>query len=216
MSLYTSQSHGKGSRGIASLILNLGTRWRCVVSATSRPLYSREISLVLSEYKAGWDTCSRYGPYGNGNNILALPGFEHRIIQPVRYTNWAITAPPRSTSQQHIVNIQAFWEWRSFFRRVVPDVSKAQCLHLQVRSDRLPLKLKALWSSKTSDSTSRDFQSSATPLWERPMSRRILNTFKQQTSELCSEFGQFELRWGQQICSSGLSWVFLIRRYRVA
>jgi hypothetical protein len=39
------KSYG-GSRGIASLILNLGTRWRSMVNFTPRPLYLRNAGAI--------------------------------------------------------------------------------------------------------------------------------------------------------------------------
>jgi hypothetical protein len=43
----------RGSRGLAPLNLNLGTRWRYVVNITPRPLYTKEGAQVLIEYEAG-------------------------------------------------------------------------------------------------------------------------------------------------------------------
>jgi hypothetical protein len=43
----------RGTRGIAPLILNLGTRWRWVVNFTPRPLYPRKINPVRTEEEAG-------------------------------------------------------------------------------------------------------------------------------------------------------------------
>jgi hypothetical protein len=53
-SLSTPWRHIAGSRGIAPLILNLGTRWRWVVCFTPLPLYPRQRSLVPIKQKAGW------------------------------------------------------------------------------------------------------------------------------------------------------------------
>jgi hypothetical protein len=39
--------------GMAPLILNFGTRWRCVVNFTFRPLYLVELGPVNIEKKAG-------------------------------------------------------------------------------------------------------------------------------------------------------------------
>jgi hypothetical protein len=36
---------------------------------------------------------SRSGRFGDDNNILAPPGFEHRVDHPRRYTDDAISAP---------------------------------------------------------------------------------------------------------------------------
>jgi hypothetical protein len=43
---------GRGNRGVAPPILNLGVRWRCVVNIMPRPLYPREITPVPTEQKA--------------------------------------------------------------------------------------------------------------------------------------------------------------------
>jgi hypothetical protein len=43
-----------GSRGVAPLILNLGTRWRWVVNFTPQPLYPWERTSWPIKYKAGW------------------------------------------------------------------------------------------------------------------------------------------------------------------
>jgi len=43
-----------GSRGIAPLILNLGTGWRFAVKFTSCPPYLRERTPVPIEQEAGW------------------------------------------------------------------------------------------------------------------------------------------------------------------
>jgi len=67
----------KVSSVTATFILNLGTRCRSVVNFTIRPRYYREITPVPIEYKAG---CGRLG---EEINLLPLPEFEARIIQPV-------------------------------------------------------------------------------------------------------------------------------------
>jgi hypothetical protein len=58
----------RGSRGIALLILNLGTRRGWVVSTTPRPLYPREI--LGTHCTGGWvgpraglDVCEKYRPH---------------------------------------------------------------------------------------------------------------------------------------------------------
>jgi hypothetical protein len=58
-------------------ILNLGTRWRLVVSFTSLPLYSQENSLLYQLYRRlggpkGWSA-----PYEEKKSLLPLPGIEH-------------------------------------------------------------------------------------------------------------------------------------------
>jgi hypothetical protein len=77
-----------GSGGIAPRILDVGTRWRLVVSFTSRPLYPQGKSpwYPLSR-RLGWPQ-SRSGRDGEEKNSHPLPGLELPIIQPIaqRYT----------------------------------------------------------------------------------------------------------------------------------
>ena len=42
------------SEGIATLILNLGVKWRGFFNITPRPLYLHERSMVLLQQEAGW------------------------------------------------------------------------------------------------------------------------------------------------------------------
>jgi hypothetical protein len=69
-------------RGTAPLILNPGTRWRWVVTFMLWPLCPGEISSVPTEQEAGW------APEPTGfcrrKNILYLPEFEPRTVQPVK------------------------------------------------------------------------------------------------------------------------------------
>jgi hypothetical protein len=71
-----------GSGGIAPRILDLGTRWRWVVSFTPRPLYPQEEPLILIGRRPGGPQ-SRPRLGGEEKNSHPLPGFELPIIQPV-------------------------------------------------------------------------------------------------------------------------------------
>jgi hypothetical protein len=51
--VYAMQAY-RGSRGVAPLILNLGSRWRWVVNFTPWPLYPWEITPVPIELEARW------------------------------------------------------------------------------------------------------------------------------------------------------------------
>jgi len=44
----------EGNGGLTPLIYNLDIRWSCVISLTSRPLYSKGKALVPIELKDGW------------------------------------------------------------------------------------------------------------------------------------------------------------------
>ena len=52
-SLYTAESY-RGNRGIAPLILNLGTKWRCMLNFTTLLLYFQEGTPAPLEQAAGW------------------------------------------------------------------------------------------------------------------------------------------------------------------
>jgi hypothetical protein len=74
--------------GLAPRILDLGTRWRPVVSFTPRPLYPQG---KRPRYPWDWSLGgpqSRPGHGGEEKNSQSLPGLEPPIIQPAaqRYT----------------------------------------------------------------------------------------------------------------------------------
>jgi hypothetical protein len=77
-----------GSGGIALCILDLGTRWRWVVSFTSRPLNSQGKSPWNPLDRRLGEPQSRSGRGGEKKNSQPLPGLERPIIQRVaqRYT----------------------------------------------------------------------------------------------------------------------------------
>ena len=68
----------RGSRGIAPLILKLGTRWRSVVKFTPWPLCSWEGSRKEVVGYMNPRAC-----LDEEKNPLSLPAFEARIVQPV-------------------------------------------------------------------------------------------------------------------------------------
>jgi hypothetical protein len=71
------------SRGIAPRFLDLGTRWRWVVSFTSMPLYRQGKSPWYPLYRRLGGPQSRSGRGGEEKNSLSLPGLEPSIIQLV-------------------------------------------------------------------------------------------------------------------------------------
>jgi hypothetical protein len=76
------------SESIAPRILDLGSRWRWVVSFTPRPFYPQEKSPWYPLDRRLGGPQMRSGRGGEEKNSQALPRFEHLIIQPVaqRYT----------------------------------------------------------------------------------------------------------------------------------
>jgi hypothetical protein len=84
-----------GSGGIAARILDLGTRWRWVVSFTPRPLYPQRKN-PSTHWIGGWE-----GPRGGLDAVVKrkIPGpyRDSKPNHPVRSSasyNWAIPAPP--------------------------------------------------------------------------------------------------------------------------
>jgi hypothetical protein len=72
-----------GSGGIDHLILDLGTKWRWVVSFTPRPLYPQGKSPWYPLYKRLVGPQSRSGRRGGDKNSQALPRLKPPIIHPV-------------------------------------------------------------------------------------------------------------------------------------
>jgi hypothetical protein len=72
----------KGSRGIALLTPNLGSRWGWLVNATPQILYPLETALVPIGREVGW--APRLAWKGiEKRKSHAPPGFEPQIFQPV-------------------------------------------------------------------------------------------------------------------------------------
>jgi hypothetical protein len=91
MSLYYEHHATKvnyGSGGIAPSILDLGARWRCVVSFTPRPLYSQGKRPWYPLDRRLGRPQSRSGRGGEEKKSLTLPVLEPLIMKPVaqRYT----------------------------------------------------------------------------------------------------------------------------------
>jgi len=80
----------RGSRGIALLFLNHGTRKGLAVSVTSRPLFTAGKDPVPIVQENGWAP----GPVWTGAEIVAPPGFDLRTVQPLasHYTDCATRA----------------------------------------------------------------------------------------------------------------------------
>jgi hypothetical protein len=72
-----------GSGDIAPRILDLGTRWKRVVSFTPRPLYPQGNNPWYSLDRRLGGLQSRSGRGGEEKNSQLLPGLEPPIVQPV-------------------------------------------------------------------------------------------------------------------------------------
>jgi hypothetical protein len=128
-----------GSTGIAPRILDLGIRWRRVVSFTPWPLYPRERA-PSTHWIGGW-----VGPRAVPDAVVKrkIPSPRRKsnprtpIVQPVvqRYTNWAIPAiiyimyiciyvcTYTETSRQKFlrsVNLHVIrWPWLMYYVRII-------------------------------------------------------------------------------------------------
>jgi hypothetical protein len=83
-----------GERRYSSNVLDLGSRWRWVVSFTPRPLYPRGRSPWCRLDRLGWPQ-SRSGCCGVEKSLLGLPRIEPRPSSPLthRFADWAVPAP---------------------------------------------------------------------------------------------------------------------------
>jgi hypothetical protein len=68
---------------IVSLIVNLGARWKWVVSLTSRPLYAQGNRPWYPLNGRPGGSQSRFGRFGEERNLSPLPRLEPRTVQPV-------------------------------------------------------------------------------------------------------------------------------------
>ena len=69
----------RGSTGIDPLILNLGTKWRCVVNVTPQLLYPRERK-TGTHLIAGWvDLQGRYGRFGKTLASAEIRSLDHPV-----------------------------------------------------------------------------------------------------------------------------------------
>jgi hypothetical protein len=77
----------RGSGGATPHILGLGTRWKCVVSFTHRPLYPQVKNLWYPLCRRLCEPQSRSGSGGEGKHSQPLPGLEPPINLGTRM-NW--------------------------------------------------------------------------------------------------------------------------------
>jgi hypothetical protein len=81
-----------GSGNIAPRILELGIKWRWVVSFTTQPFYTPEKSRLYPSDRRLGGPQNRSGRGGKEKNSQTLSGLRLPNIQPVvqRYTDWAV------------------------------------------------------------------------------------------------------------------------------
>ena len=103
--LCTGRTVHRGSRGIALLIHDHGTRRRWGVSVTPWPLFTSGKDPVSIVQEAGWAP----GPVWTGAENLAFTGIRSRTVQPVasRYTGY-VTRPTLETSMHTYNNARNF------------------------------------------------------------------------------------------------------------
>ena len=111
--LCTGRTDHRGSRGIALLFHDHGTRRGWGVSVTPRPLFTPGKDPAPIVQEAGWAP----GPVWTGAENLAPTGFDPRTLQPVvsRYTDWATR--PTSFQQRRYV-IYTFFQIRKQWNRI--------------------------------------------------------------------------------------------------
>jgi hypothetical protein len=99
------------------IILNLGTRWRWVVSFTLRPLYSQGNSPRYPLYERLDGALSSSGCYGKKKTLVPA-GNRTPTVQPLacRYTDWSIPALCRryattKNSQNYSGTFSVYYGW---------------------------------------------------------------------------------------------------------
>ena len=103
--LCTGRTAHRGSRGIAVLYLDYGTRRRWGVSVTPRPLFNPGKTRYRLYRRLGWPQDRS----GQVRKISPPPGFDPRTVQPVgsRYTDWA-TRPTYGYNVLYIKHLSAW------------------------------------------------------------------------------------------------------------
>jgi len=130
--LCTGRTAHRGSRGIALLFLDHGTR-RCEESA-SRP------GRLLPPEKIRYPLHRRLvGPHGWSGQVWKmspLPGFDPRTIQPVanRYTNWA--TQPTIYIYIYIYSTQPF---RKYLYSLSITQTRSPCIHWYNRPQQIAM-----------------------------------------------------------------------------
>ena len=92
--LSTDHTAHRGSRGIALLFLEHGTRWGWGVSVTPGPLFIPKKDPVPIVQEAGWVP----GPVWTGAENLAPPGFDPRIAQPLASRLYRLSYPAQTAT----------------------------------------------------------------------------------------------------------------------
>jgi hypothetical protein len=116
-----------GSGGIAPTILELGTRWRWVISFTPRPLYPQGRSPWYPLDRMLGGPQSRSGRGGEEKNSQPLPGIEPPIIHSV------VSAIPLSYKVNSALppcQIYIFTSWCLGTGVTVPLLSYFECIHI--------------------------------------------------------------------------------------
>jgi len=100
--LFTGHTTHRGSRGIAVLFLEHGTRRGWAVSIMPRPPFNPGKDPVPSVQEAGWTP----GPVWTGVENLAPTGFDPQTVQPVAscYTDWATQPTGYNTERKKMLS----------------------------------------------------------------------------------------------------------------
>jgi hypothetical protein len=80
-SVHTAASY-RGNRGIAPLILNLGTKWRWVVNFTTLQLYFQERTCAQVEQETGWYPEPVWTLWEKESSFFLILEFEFRAVEP--------------------------------------------------------------------------------------------------------------------------------------
>jgi hypothetical protein len=119
----------RGSRGIAPLILSLGTRYRWVVNFTPRPLFRRERTSLPFEWEAVWAP-EPVWRFSKRETLLPLSGFRTLDLPARRLAIYQLRCPGSKCQGQELfssfhtpVNLLFFPSLTFFYPTVVDTES---------------------------------------------------------------------------------------------
>ena len=195
LKLCTGPTPHRGSRGIALLSLDHGTRREWGASVTLRLLFTPGKDPIPIVQEAEWVP----GPVWTGAENLAPPGFDPLIVQPVasRYTDWA-TGPISSRRYFYsVIGVRAMV--RAVIRRRLARRNMVRC-------QTVPCRIGGGWSSNR-----RDFCPNTSIFPRQYRSNTPPCSFRLSTTLRSWNMIEIIIKWTP--LSSGLSLLLLISIY---
>jgi hypothetical protein len=118
-----------GELRYSSIILNLGIRWRWVISFTPLSRYLKEKNPRYQFYRRLDEPQSRFKYYGEEKNLLSLPGIELRFLGRPYCSLVAIPTNTNLHTKSHLKYCNGFYQRiaRQRLRKHVPTRNNGNC-----------------------------------------------------------------------------------------